>query len=497
MLLKNGRSLISALPSGIGTATASSAAGVASINYYGRHLASAAQPLDAMAGQCGMVYASHGFSNRRDCATGLHGVAQRNISTMRSLMQVLLPANRIAVDTRRNFAIGTFVRNKEHLNIGTIGHVDHGKTTLTAALTKVCALGGQGEYVPYESIDRAPEERKRGITINSTHVEYETQNRHYGHVDCPGHADYVKNMISGAAQMDGAILVVSCVDGPMPQTKEHVLLAKQIGVPRLVVFLNKLDMLEDMELLELVELEIRELLSEYGYDGDATPIIKGSAMKALNGAAEADIKPIQELLEACDKHLLTPERKSDLPLLVAIDDVLAIPGKGTVVTGRVEQGKIKCGDAIEVCGGPKSGKKTVCMGLEMFRKSLSEGIAGDQIGVLLKGVKRDEVERGFVLIQPGSYTCHPSFDADLYVLTTEEGGRKHPFVSNYRPQAFIRTGDISCSVHLADDVEMAAPGDNVKCNIKLLHPMPIHEGLRFALREGGKTVASGLITKVY
>ncbi|GIX62115.1 elongation factor Tu, putative [Babesia caballi] len=494
MVLAATRVLLAASPVGIGAASAAIFRSGSTATHASSHCAAFASRLDkrtaGLVGRCAAVQAHVGsplssYPTRRGFGeAGCQG-------------HLALSRGASHGEGKRYFAIGTFVRNKEHLNIGTIGHVDHGKTTLTAALTKVCSMGGHGEYTPYEAIDRAPEERKRGITINSTHVEYETQNRHYGHVDCPGHADYVKNMISGAAQMDGAILVVSCVDGPMPQTKEHVLLAKQIGVPRLVVFLNKLDMLEDPELLELVELEIRELLSEYGYDGDATPIIKGSAMKALNSTAEADVKPIQELLAACDQFLLTPERKSDLPLLVAVDDVLAIPGKGTVVTGRVEQGKIKVGDAIEVCGGPKSGKKTVCMGLEMFRKSLSEGIAGDQIGVLLKGVKRDEVERGFVLIQPGTYKCHPEFDADLYVLTTEEGGRKHPFVSNYRPQAFIRTGDICCSVHLQGDVEMAAPGDNVKCNIKLLHPMPVHEGLRFALREGGKTVASGLITKVY
>ncbi|EKX73231.1 elongation factor Tu family member [Theileria equi strain WA] len=395
----------------------------------------------------------------------------------------------------RSFAVGVFVRNKEHLNIGTIGHVDHGKTTLTAALTKICSAAGVGEYTPYDAIDKAPEERKRGITICATHVEYETEKRHYGHVDCPGHADYVKNMISGAAQMDGAILVVSAPDGPMPQTREHILLAKQIGVPRLVVYLNKLDLVEDSELLELVELEIRELLSEYKYDGDSTPIVKGSATKALNDDP-ASVQSIKDLLKACDDFLATPERKADLPLLMAVDDVLSIPGKGTVATGRIEQGKIKPGDNVEIVGGKKVGKKSVCVGLEMFRKTLSEGIAGDQVGVLLKGVKKDEIFRGYVVSAPGKYSCHDSFEADVYILTFEEGGRKNAFVSNYRPQAFIRTGDISCSVHLPEDVQMAAPGDSLHCTINLLHPMPIHEGLRFALREGGKTVASGIISKI-
>uniref|UniRef100_A0A3B0MS87 Elongation factor Tu n=1 Tax=Theileria annulata TaxID=5874 RepID=A0A3B0MS87_THEAN len=395
----------------------------------------------------------------------------------------------------RSFAVGTFVRRKEHLNIGTIGHVDHGKTTLTAALTKVCSSAGVGEYVPYDSIDKAPEERKRGITICATHVEYETENRHYGHVDCPGHADYIKNMISGAAQMDGAILVVSAPDGPMPQTREHILLARQIGVPRLVVYLNKMDLLEDPELLELVELEIRELLSEHNYDGDSTPIVKGSATKALNDDPES-VQSIKDLLKACDEYLLTPERKSDLPLLIAVDEVMSIPGKGTVVTGRVEQGKIRPGDSIEIIGGKKAGKKSTVVGLEMFRKTLDEGIAGDQVGILLKNVKKDDVSRGFVITCPGKYSCYDSFDADLYVLTHEEGGRKNAFVSNYRPQAFIRTGDISCSVHLPENVPMAAPGDSLRCNIKLLHHMPLHEGLRFALREGGRTVASGIISKV-
>ncbi|KAK2195941.1 bifunctional Translation elongation factor EFTu-EF1A [Babesia duncani] len=396
---------------------------------------------------------------------------------------------------RRCFAVGVFVRTKEHLNIGTIGHVDHGKTTLTAALTKVCNSMGFGEYTPYDAIDRAPEERKRGITINSTHVEYETENRHYGHVDCPGHADYVKNMISGAAQMDGAILVVSAPDGPMPQTREHILLARQIGVPRLVVFLNKLDMVEDDELLELVELEVRELLTEYKYDGDSTPIVRGSATKALAGDEKA-IESIKKLLQKCDEFLETPQRKSDLPLLLAVDEVLAIPGKGTVATGRVEQGKIKPGDAIEIIG-KNAAKKSTCQGLEMFRKTLDEGIAGDQVGVLLKNVKKDEISRGCVITAPGKYKCYGSFEADLYVLTTEEGGRKNAFVSNYRPQAFIRTGDISCYVTLPDDVPMAAPGDYLKCTIHLMHKMPLHEGLRFALREGGRTVASGIITKAH
>lgn len=355
----------------------------------------------------------------------------------------------------RFYSVGVFERTKPHINIGTIGHVDHGKTTLTAALTKTCSQAGRGSFTPYDQIDKAPEERRRGITISATHVEYETENRHYGHVDCPGHADYVKNMISGAAQMDGAILVVSATDGPMPQTREHLLLARQIGLPKLVVFLNKLDMVEDLELLELVELEVRELLTEQKYDGENTPIIRGSALKALQGDIEM-MKSIEQLLKACDAYLDTPARKSDLPLLISIDDVLNIPGKGVVATGRIEQGKVKPGDAVEVIGGSMIPKKTVIAGIEMYRKTLSEGLAGDQVGILLKSFKKNEISRGYVVSAPGSYKCHQTFEAELYVLTHEEGGRKNGFASNYRPQAFIRTGDANCSVILPDSVEMVS-----------------------------------------
>ncbi|UKJ88673.2 elongation factor tu [Theileria orientalis] len=422
----------------------------------------------------------------------LNAIPKRNVSIYNKIQLV----KRIDFYSRqtRNFAVGTFVRNKEHLNIGTIGHVDHGKTTLTAALTKVCSLSGVGEYVPYDSIDKAPEERKRGITICATHVEYETDKRHYGHVDCPGHADYIKNMISGAAQMDGAILVVSAPDGPMPQTREHILLAKQIGVPKLVVYLNKMDLVEDPEIVELVELEINELLSEYNY-GDS-PIVKGSATKALLNDEES-VNSIKQLLAKCDEYLSTPDRKEDMPLLIAVDEVLAIPGKGTVATGRIEQGRVKVGDAVEIVGGGKNSKKSTVNSLEMFRKTLNEGIAGDQVGFLLKNVKRDDIARGYVVSCPGTYFSYDSFDADLYVLTHEEGGRKNGFGSNYRPQAFLRTGDVSCTVHLPEDIPLAMPGDSLKCTIKLLNFMPLHEGLRFALREGGKTVASGIISKVH
>ncbi|KAF8819286.1 putative elongation factor Tu [Cardiosporidium cionae] len=398
--------------------------------------------------------------------------------------------------SRRFFAIGIFERTKPHLNIGTIGHVDHGKTTLTAAITKVLAERGFARFKSYDQIDKSPEEQKRGITINTTHVEYETDNRHYGHVDCPGHADYVKNMISGAAQMDGAILVVSAYDGPMPQTREHVLLSQQIGVPRLVVYLNKMDMAEDAELVELVELEIRELLSMYGFSGDETPIVKGSALKALKGETGAVGKEsIIELLDCCDKYMAEPDRKLDLPLVVSLDDVHTITGKGTVATGKVEQGVLKPSTTVEIVGKGKP-IKAMCVGLEMFHKTLDSAQAGDQVGIMLKGVKKSDIARGMVLGNVGYLKTYNQIEAQLYVLSEAEGGRKKPFFSNYRPQAFVRTGNVACSVILPEDVEMAMPGDRITCQIDLMFPTAMHEGLRFALREGGKTVASGMVTKL-
>ncbi|CBZ52757.1 putative elongation factor Tu [Neospora caninum Liverpool] len=400
------------------------------------------------------------------------------------------------LEAQRGFAVGVFQRTKPHLNIGTIGHVDHGKTTLTAAITKVLADLGQADFKSYAEIDKSPEEQKRGITINATHVEYETGKRHYGHVDCPGHADYVKNMITGAAQMDGAILVVSAYDGPMPQTREHILLSKQVGVPRLVVYLNKMDMVEDQELVELVEMEVRELLSFYDFPGDDTPFVKGSALKALNGdTGEYGIQTIKDLMQACDDFIPEPERKADLPLVIPVESVLSIPGKGTVATGRVEQGTAKMNEAVEIVGGREKPLKAQIAALEMFRKTLDDAQAGDQVGCLLKGIKRDEVKRGMVLGAPGYLKTFKKFEADLYVLKEEEGGRKKPFFSHYRPQAFIRTGDMACTITLPETTEMAMPGDRVTCTVELLHPIALHEGLRFALREGGRTVASGIVTK--
>jgi len=390
-----------------------------------------------------------------------------------------------------------FERKKPHVNIGTIGHIDHGKTTLTAAITKVLALKGEAEYIPFDEIDKAPEERERGITIATAHVEYETDKRHYAHVDCPGHADYIKNMITGAAQMDGAILVVAATDGPMPQTREHILLARQVGVPYLVVFLNKVDMVDDPELLELVELEVRELLSKYGFPGDDVPVIKGSALKALEveSADDEAAKPILELMAACDEYIPEPQRDIDKPFLMPIEDVFSISGRGTVVTGRVERGIIKVGDEVEIVGFRET-QKTVCTGVEMFRKVLDQGQAGDNVGVLLRGIKRDEVERGQVLAAPGSITPHRKFKAEVYVLTKEEGGRHTPFFSGYRPQFYFRTTDVTGVVTLAEGVEMVMPGDNTTFEVELIAPVAMEKGLRFAIREGGRTVGAGVVTEI-
>ena len=389
-----------------------------------------------------------------------------------------------------------FERTKPHVNVGTIGHVDHGKTTLTAALTKVCAATWGGETKDFEQIDNAPEERERGITIATSHVEYDSPSRHYAHVDCPGHADYVKNMITGAAQMDGAILVVSAADGPMPQTREHILLSRQVGVPYIVVFLNKCDMVDDEELLELVEMEVRELLDQYEFPGDDTPIIKGSALKALEGD-ESDIgsKAVVELVETLDSYIPEPERAIDQPFLMPIEDVFSISGRGTVVTGRVERGIVKVGDEIEIIG-IKDTTTTTCTGVEMFRKLLDEGRAGENVGVLLRGTKREEVERGQVLAIPGSITPHTRFEAEVYVLSKEEGGRHTPFFKGYRPQFYFRTTDVTGAVELPADVEMVMPGDNVKMDVTLIAPIAMEEGLRFAIREGGRTVGAGVVTKV-
>ena len=387
-----------------------------------------------------------------------------------------------------------FERSKPHVNVGTIGHVDHGKTTLTAALTTILAKKFGGAAKAYDQIDNAPEEKARGITINTSHVEYETETRHYAHVDCPGHADYVKNMITGAAQMDGAILVCSAADGPMPQTREHILLARQVGVPYIIVFMNKCDMVDDAELLELVEMEIRDLLSSYDFPGDDCPIVQGSALKALEGDAGYEEK-IFELAAALDSYIPTPERAVDKPFLLPIEDVFSISGRGTVVTGRVERGIIHVGDEIEIVG-LKETQKTTCTGVEMFRKLLDEGQAGDNVGVLLRGTKREDVERGQVLAKPGSIKPHTKFKAEVYVLTKEEGGRHTPFFSNYRPQFYFRTTDVTGVVNLPEGVEMCMPGDNVTMNIELITPIAIEEGLRFAIREGGHTVGAGVVTAI-
>jgi elongation factor Tu len=389
-----------------------------------------------------------------------------------------------------------FERNKPHCNIGTIGHVDHGKTTLTAAITKVLAEKGGATFTAYDQIDKAPEERARGITIATAHVEYQTDKRHYAHVDCPGHQDYIKNMITGAAQMDGAILVVSAADGPMPQTREHILLARQVGVPSLVVYMNKVDMVDDPELLELVELEVRELLSSYDFPGDDIPIVKGSALCALEGREpEIGEKSINELMEAVDSYIPQPERAKDRPFLMPIEDVFTISGRGTVVTGRVERGIVKVGDEVEIVG-LRPTAKTIATGVEMFRKLLDQGEAGDNIGVLLRGTKREEVERGQVLAKPGSITPHTVFMAEAYVLTKEEGGRHTPFFGNYRPQFYFRTTDVTGTVKLPEGTEMVMPGDNVTMEVELLVPIAMDEGLRFAIREGGRTVGAGVVAKI-
>ena len=387
-----------------------------------------------------------------------------------------------------------FDRSKPHVNIGTIGHVDHGKTTLTAAITKYLASKGQAEFTDYANIDKAPEERERGITINTSHVEYETEKRHYAHVDCPGHADYVKNMITGAAQMDGAILVIAASDGPMAQTREHILLSRQVGVPRMVVFMNKCDQVDDPELLDLVEMEIRELLNEYGYEGDDTPIIRGSALKALEGDPEAE-KAIGELMDAVDEWIPTPERDTDKPFLMSIEDVFTITGRGTVVTGRVERGQLKLNDEVEIVG-LKDTKKTVVTGIEMFRKQLDYAEAGDNAGVLLRGIAREEVERGQVLAKPGSVHPHKKFKAEVYVLSKEEGGRHTPFFSNYRPQFYFRTTDVTGVITLPEGVEMVMPGDNVSMTVELIAPIAVENGTEFSIREGGRTVGAGKVSEI-
>ena len=393
-------------------------------------------------------------------------------------------------------AKGKFERTKPHVNVGTIGHVDHGKTTLTAAITTVLSTKFGGEAKKYDEIDAAPEEKARGITINTAHVEYETSNRHYAHVDCPGHADYVKNMITGAAQMDGAILVVSAADGPMPQTREHILLARQVGVPYIIVFMNKCDMVDDAELLELVEMEVRELLSKYEFPGDDIPIVKGSALKALEGdKGELGEAAIMKLADALDSYIPTPERAIDGAFLMPIEDVFSISGRGTVVTGRVERGIVRVGDEIEIIG-IKATTKTTCTGVEMFRKLLDQGQAGDNVGILLRGTKREEVERGQVLAKPGSITPHTKFECEVYVLSKEEGGRHTPFFNNYRPQFYFRTTDVTGAVELPEGVEMVMPGDNVNMVVSLINPIAMDEGLRFAIREGGRTVGAGVVTKV-
>ena len=392
-----------------------------------------------------------------------------------------------------------FVRSKPHMNVGTIGHIDHGKTTLTSAITKVLALKKMAEYRDFGSIDKAPEERQRGITIAIAHVEYETDNRHYAHIDCPGHADYIKNMITGAAQMDGAILVVAANDGPMPQTREHVLLARQVEVPAMVVFLNKVDMMEDPELLDLVELEVRELLSKYNFPGDDIPIVRGSALKAMESKSEdpdaPEYAPIWELMNAIDTYIPEPERPKDKPFLMPIEDVFGIKGRGTVVTGRVERGIVKAGEEVEIVGFGET-RKTVCTGVEMFRKVLDSGEAGDNVGCLLRGVEREDVERGQVLAKPGSIKPHTKFDAEVYCLSKDEGGRHTPFFSDYRPQFYIRTTDVTGAIRLPEGVEMVMPGDNTKMSVELMAPVALEEGVRFAIREGGRTVGAGVLTAV-
>ena len=389
-----------------------------------------------------------------------------------------------------------FERTKVHVNVGTIGHVDHGKTTLTAALIKVCAEAYGGEMRDFDQIDNAPEEKERGITIATSHVEYDSPNRHYAHVDCPGHADYVKNMITGAAQMDGAILVCSAADGPMPQTREHILLSRQVGVPYIVVFMNKADMVDDEELLELVEMEIRELLDQYEFPGDDTPIIIGSALKALEGdQSDIGAPAVQKLVETLDAYIPEPERDVEKPFLMPIEDVFSISGRGTVVTGRIERGIVKVGEEIEIVG-VKDTEKTTCTGVEMFRKLLDEGRAGENVGVLLRGTKREEVERGQVLSAPGSITPHTKFEAEVYILSKDEGGRHTPFFSNYRPQFYFRTTDVTGAVALPDGVEMVMPGDNIKMTVEMIAPIAMDEGLRFAIREGGRTVGAGVVAKI-
>jgi len=392
-----------------------------------------------------------------------------------------------------------FQRNKPHVNIGTIGHVDHGKTTLTAAITKYLAMKGGAEFKDYANIDKAPEERERGITINTSHVEYETESRHYAHVDCPGHADYIKNMITGAAQMDGAILVIASTDGPMAQTREHILLARQVGVPALVVFMNKVDLVDDVELLELVEMEIREILSKYEFPGDDIPVIKGSAVQALNGPDNPDdpvYEPIRILMENVDAYIPTPERKSDLTFLMPIEDVFTITGRGTVTTGRVERGRVQVGDEVEIVGLVEESRKTTVTGTEMFHKTLEYAEAGDNVGALLRGVAKDEVERGQVLAKPGSIKPLTKFKGQVYVLSKEEGGRHTPFFNNYRPQFYFRTTDVTGVIELPEGIEMCMPGDNVEINVELIMPIAIEEGLRFAIREGGRTVGSGVVIAV-
>ena len=389
-----------------------------------------------------------------------------------------------------------FVRNKPHCNIGTIGHVDHGKTTLTAAITNVLAQAGGGTAVAYDQIDKAPEEKERGITISTAHVEYETEKRHYAHVDCPGHADYVKNMITGAAQMDGAILVVNAADGPMPQTREHILLARQVGVPALVVYMNKVDQVDDKELIDLVEMEVRELLTSYEFPGDTTPIIKGSALAAVEGRDdEIGKNSIMELMKAVDEHIPQPDRPKDKPFLMPVEDVFSISGRGTVVTGRIEQGIIKVGEEIEILG-IRDAQKTTCTGVEMFRKLLDSGEAGDNVGVLLRGTKREEVERGQVLAVPGSIKPHTKFKAEAYVLKKEEGGRHTPFFSNYRPQFYFRTTDVTGTIKLPEGTEMVMPGDNIAMEVTLLSPIAMDKGLKFAIREGGRTVGAGVVAEI-
>ena len=394
-----------------------------------------------------------------------------------------------------------FERTKPHVNIGTIGHVDHGKTTLTAAITKLLSDAGLSSFIPYDQIDKAPEERARGITIATSHVEYETAERHYAHVDCPGHADYVKNMITGAAQMDGAILVVSAADGPMPQTREHILLARQVGVPYIVVFLNKSDQVDDPELMELVDMEVRELLSEYEFPGDEIPIVAGSALKALEcGCGEKDCEwcgPIWKLMDEVDRYIPTPDRDTDKPFLMPIEDVFTITGRGTVVTGRIERGKVRVGDEIEIVGLTDVTRKTVVTGVEMFRKTLDEGVAGDNVGVLLRGINREDVERGQVLAKPNSIHPYTKFKGQVYVLTKEEGGRHTPFFNGYRPQMYLRTTDVTGTINLPEGVEMVMPGDNIVMDVELITPIAIEQGLRFAIREGGRTVGAGVVAEVF